>query len=86
MLSGFDSKQEACARPNHDVCQLMEFGGGLQCRETGKRNKPSIDVYLLKGVYTNVDSCDNQIIRYSRIDFDWFKEALWNPLKYNKIN
>uniref|UniRef100_A0A336KS91 CSON014385 protein n=1 Tax=Culicoides sonorensis TaxID=179676 RepID=A0A336KS91_CULSO len=82
-VPGFDIKTMACAKPNHEVCRLAEFGGGLHCRETGKRNKPSTDVYLLKGTYSAVTSCDSsQVITFSRINFDWFQEALYNPLKY----
>uniref|UniRef100_A0A336KSQ0 CSON014394 protein n=1 Tax=Culicoides sonorensis TaxID=179676 RepID=A0A336KSQ0_CULSO len=82
-VPGFDAKAMACAKPNHEVCRLAEFGGGFHCRETGKRNKKSSDVYLLKGTYSAVTSCDSsQVITFSRIDFDWFEEALYNPLKY----
>lgn len=82
-VPGFDKKAMSCGRVNHDACRLMEFGGGFHCRETGKRNKRSIDVYLLKGVYSGVKcGSNNPIITYSVINFDWFKEALYNPLKY----
>ncbi|XP_063702732.1 uncharacterized protein LOC134832585 [Culicoides brevitarsis] len=77
----FDPKAMSCAKPNHDVCKLAGFGGGMHCRETGKRNKKSVDIYLLKGVYSAVD-CGKNIITFSKIDFKWFNDALLNPSNY----
>jgi len=85
LVPGFDRTRESCARADHDVCALMDFGSGFQCRKTGKRNKPGDDIYWLKGVYSAVNTCDpkSQIITYSRIEFrDWFDDALRNPQNY----
>lgn len=89
LIPGFDRVRESCARPERDVCELMEFGSGFQCRKTGQRKKPDDDIYWLKGVYSAVNTCDplKQVITYSRIEFkDWFDEALSNPLKFGLKN
>lgn len=90
LVPNFDREQESCARADHDVCELMDFGSGFQCRKTGKRNKPGDDIYWLKGVYSATNTCDpkTQIITYSRIEFDeWFDDALWkDPTKFSKVN
>lgn len=88
LVPTFDRKRESCARAEVDVCKLMEFGSGFQCRKTGRRDKPSDDIYWLKGVYSAHNTCDpkTQVITYSRIEFkDWFDEALYNPLKYSRV-
>lgn len=85
-LPDFNAKVESCARPKSNVCDLVSPGASVQCRETGVANKPSPDVYLLKGVYSANNGCSQgQLIRFSHITFPWFGEALTDPNKHNKI-
>lgn len=71
---------KSCARvhnpQNKNVCDLIEFGSGLQCRYLGDRKSRKNDIYWLKGV---LRACSlEHILVYDHLDIDWFETALMN--------
>lgn len=85
LIPGFDPEITSCGRASHDVCAWnLEFGGGLQCRELGKRKKRGMDVYYLQGVYSGVDcsSKGEKVLTFSTSAFQWFVDAFINPEAY----
>jgi hypothetical protein len=78
LVKGFNPSFQSCARADRDICDLIEFGGGLQCRYRGTRSTKDVrDVYWLRGVH-HARSCSpgNQIIVYSHLDMDWLDKQL----------
>lgn len=77
IAGGFDGTRQSCARAHgaENVCNQVEFGGGLQCRYLGDRSSRKNDIYWLKGVLA---SCTADLIVYDHLDIDWFETSLMN--------
>lgn len=70
----------SCAKPHNpakvNVCDLVEYGGGLQCRYLGDRKSRKNDIYWLKGTLRGCNA--DQVLLYDHLDIEWFEMALMN--------
>lgn len=86
LVKGFDANMQSCAQPvvkmPNNVCDMVESGGGFQCRYMGDRMSRKNEVYWLKGTLTRCIA-ETQTIVYSHLDLDWFEETI-NARRYHR--